>query len=155
MKQTALLFLLVVAASVQALDRIIEPRVLELPDDVTFLHEPFAPEAYGQIPHWGEAAEAYGIDAWDMYIKRFLFADAILVREGHGTEGLVTHLQLHEAASEETAMEYGVMLTLGHLPDYLERTDTEVVFEGDFNRLILELDPNGRVTTLKLLEWSP
>lgn len=151
----AALVLFGVSASMGWNEIIMEPEVIQLPDDESFIGEVFSVELYSLIPHWGQAAEAYSVQAWDLFVKSYLFADAVLTREGHGTEGFISILVPNQPIPEESALVLGEVLASGSLPKPFDRTDEEITLEDEFSRLVLVLDGTGLVSEIRYLEWSP
>ncbi len=134
--------------------------VIELADETSFRNVDFSQENYALIPTWGEASEAFGIEPWDYYIKRYQFADAVLTRQGFGTEGIVTSIVPGHPVSEEEALDYGLVLSCGQMPELVSRDGQAIVREvvtesGAGCRLTLMLDEAGMVTEIRFSEWSP
>ena len=151
----SILLLFGLSASMGWNEIIMEPEVVQLPNDESFIEESFSAELYSMIPLWGQAADAYGLQAWDHFVISYLFADAVLTREGHGTEGFVTVLVPNQPVSEESALAWCEILAHGELPEPFERNNEEITLEGVFYRIVLMLDEARMITEIRYLEWSP
>ncbi len=149
----ATLALLVVTAAGGDFD--MEFETVQIPDNSSFQDENFSEELYSLIPGWGEAALVFDIESWEYYTVNYIYADAVLTREGHGTEGLITILIPGVPISKEKALEYGTILSRGVVPEPFSRDGNELVHEEEFSRLIMELDEAGMITGVRFLEWSP
>ena len=149
----AILVLLFVTAAGGDFD--MEFETVQIPDNSSFQDENFSEELYSLIPGWGEAAQVFDIESWAHYTVNYIYADAVLSREGHGTEGLITTLIPALPISKNKALEYGAILSRGVMPEPISQDGKEIIHEDEFSRLIMELDEAGMITRVRFLEWSP
>jgi hypothetical protein len=133
-----------------------------LPDETGSRDRKFSAALFATIPGWSEANEAYGLPAYEPYKKRYLFADAVLTMEGHGTEGAVALLAPHPALAPEPALALGKIISRNTLSltkprsrDKLEIRYEENSESGAGSSLALQLNGAGMVTNIAYLTWSP
>lgn len=133
-----------------------------LADDTASRDRKFTAALFGAIPGWSEANKAYGIPDYEPYKKRYLFADAVLTMEGHGTEGAVSSLAPHPPLAPEAALALGKIIARNTLlldtprsQDKMEIRYEENDESGAGSSLALQLDGAGMVTNILYATWSP